>query len=116
MDGATAEPVACVLSAAAGPPALSAAEQWVEGLRALLVVSLALTEAGRPLDLAGLDAAIGRLCAAVLDLGPDLGRRLRPRMVALLEAIGSLEAAIRAAPPPGLARPAARTRTQNAPD
>jgi hypothetical protein len=116
MDGATAEPVACAPSAPAGNPALLAAEQWVEELRALLVVSLALAEAGRPLDLAGLDAATGRLCAAVLDLGPELGRRLRPRMVALLEAIGPLEAAIRAAPPPGLARPAARYRTQNAPD
>lgn len=63
----------------------------------LLAVARALAEGGRRLDLAGLDDRVGRLCARVLDLGPEQGRRLTPYLDALLAATASLEAAIRAA-------------------
>ena len=61
-------------------------------------IARALVEAGRAIDLTGLDRQVGLLCAKSLDLPPDDGRRVRPRLIALF---GSMEA---------LSRVLARTR------
>lgn len=53
----------------------------------------ALAESGRTVDLTGFDRDIGLLCAKSLDLPPDDGRRIRPRLIALS---GTLEGLSRA--------------------
>lgn len=69
-------------------PATDARTAAVAGLADQVAGTLrlagALARGGRRLDLAGLDQMIGRLCAQALDLPPDQGRRLRPRLAALL--------------------------------
>ena len=52
-----------------------------------------LVDSNREVDLTGLDREIGLLCAKTLDLPPDEGRRIRPRLIALS---GSVEALSRA--------------------
>jgi len=52
-----------------------------------LEVAHALIEAGRPLDLSGFEAEVGRLCAQALDLPPDEGRTLLPALSALFAEI-----------------------------
>ncbi len=78
-------------------PAAAAVAREADGMLGLLAVARALAECGRCLDLTGLDDGIGRLCARALDLGPEQGRLLRPRLHALLAAAAALEMAIRAA-------------------
>lgn len=62
-------------------------------LTQMIGVACALAEAGRTIDLTGLDHQVGLLCAKSLDLPPDEGRRVRPRLIALS---GSMEALSRA--------------------
>jgi hypothetical protein len=62
-------------------------------LMQLIGIAHALAETGRAVDLTGLDRQIGLLCAKSLDLPPDDGRRVRPRLIALS---GSMEALSRA--------------------
>jgi hypothetical protein len=55
-------------------------------------VGLACTraEGGEAIDLRGLDRQVGLLCAKSLDLPPDEGRRVRPRLIALSGLIEAL--------------------------
>ena len=62
----------------------------------MLTVARALAEMRRPIDLTGLDDAVGRLCAACLDLPPEAGRELRPRLWRLLAELDALAHACRA--------------------
>jgi hypothetical protein len=62
-------------------------------------VARALAEAGRAIDLAGLDDQIGLLCAKSLDLQPDEGRRMRPRLIVLAASIEALSNALQKAVP-----------------
>ena len=59
-------------------------------------VAQALAETGRTIDLAGLDQRIGLLCAKALDLPPDDGRRVRPLLIALSDAMAALSRALSA--------------------
>jgi hypothetical protein len=59
-----------------------------------LEVAHALIDAGRPLDLSGFEAEVGRLCAQALDLPPDEGRALVPALSALLAEIDGTDAAL----------------------
>jgi hypothetical protein len=70
-------------------------------LMKLVGVAVALVEAGRNVDLASLDSQVGLLCAKTLDLPPDDGRRVRPRLIALSGSVEALSRAIaaRATPP-----------------
>lgn len=61
-----------------------------------LRVARVLVELSRPVDLAGLEDAVGRLCAAILDLPPEQGRTLRPQLAAVLAELDALEGAVRA--------------------
>ena len=60
----------------------------------LLRTSRAFAEAGRPIDLTGLQLCIGRITASALDLDPDDGRRLRPALEGLLIDLDRLQAAL----------------------
>ena len=59
-----------------------------------------LVEADKQVDLAGLDSEMGFVCARVLDLAPDAGRDLRPRLIDLLHQVDSLSAALGQRAPP----------------
>ncbi|HEY2615746.1 MAG TPA: hypothetical protein VGI78_00260 [Acetobacteraceae bacterium] len=59
-------------------------------------LACALAESGRAIDLAGLDDRVGLLCAKSLDLPPDEGRRVRPRLIALSGAMLALSRAMAA--------------------
>lgn len=69
----------------------------LDQLRGMLRLARALAEARRPLDLRGLSDLAGRLCAASLDLPPEQGRALRPRLASLLAEVDALAAACGAA-------------------
>ncbi len=56
----------------------------------MLTLARALAASRRPLDLAGLDDLAGRLAAACLDLPPEQGRALRPRLQGLLAELDAL--------------------------
>ncbi len=58
-------------------------------LTKLVALARALAESGRTIDMTGFDQQVGLLCAKSLDLPPDEGRALRPRLIVLS---GSLEA------------------------
>ena len=62
-----------------------------------LRMARALVESRRPVDLAGLQDSVGRLCAASLDLPPEQGRALRPRLAAVLAELDALEQAMQRA-------------------
>jgi hypothetical protein len=64
-----------------------------------LRVARALVESRRPVDLAGLQDAVGRLCAAALDLPRAESGALRPRLAAVLAELDALERALRTAEP-----------------
>ncbi|MEJ0016540.1 MAG: hypothetical protein WDN25_08235 [Acetobacteraceae bacterium] len=65
-----------------------------------MAVASALASCGRDVDLTGLDQQVGLLCAKSLDLPPDEGRGMRPRLIALVGSIDGLSRALaaRAAP------------------
>lgn len=68
-------------------------------LRNTLGVARALVEAGRRIDLAGLDDQVGLLCARMLDLEPDEGRSARVELIRLRAELDLLAAEL-ARPPP----------------
>ncbi len=76
--------------------ALQTAIGMSEGLAKTICIARVLVENGRTIDMAGLDRGVGLLCAKALDLPLELGRKLRPQLIALLEAVDQLAAALRA--------------------
>lgn len=72
---------------------IDAVRALAEELTKIVGVARVLVESGRTIDLTGLDGQVGLLCAKSLDLPPDEGRRVRPRLIALS---GSMEALSRA--------------------
>lgn len=66
---------------------LAQAEQTVR-------VAQALVDAGRDIELAGLDDMVGVACAQALDLPPNEGRAVHPQMAALLDACDALRHAL----------------------
>ena len=87
MPGTTSSFPSCDTSAA-----IDAVRALSEELTKMVGVARALVEAGRAIDLTGIDGQVGLLCAKSLDLPPDDGRRIRPRLIALF---GSMEALAR---------------------
>ncbi len=59
-----------------------------------LGVARGLVEAGRYVDLTGLEDQIGLLCAKALDLPPDEGRAIRGDLVGMLARVEALSAAL----------------------
>ena len=87
-----AEPSVTVQQTANETP-IDAVRALAEELTKMIGIALALVVAGRQIDLTGLDSQIGLLCAKTLDLPPEEGRKVRPRLVALF---GSAEELARA--------------------
>ena len=91
------------LAEPSGFPQPDAPIAWVRdyagGLARTLGLARALVEAGRRIDLAGLDSQVGLLCARALDLDPEEGRQVRADLIALREMLDAL-AALLARPPP----------------
>ena len=73
------------------------AEALADGLAGVVRVAHALLRNGSRVDLAGLDGLFGLLCARALDLRPDHGRCLAPRLLALRDDLDALSVAL--APP-----------------
>jgi hypothetical protein len=66
-----------------------------------LGIARSLVQAGKQVDLTGLDAEMGFICARALDLQPDEGRALRPHLAGLHAELDALSTALAArAPPP----------------
>ena len=72
------------------------ARQQLERLSASVAVASGLAATGRLIDLAGLDAIAGVLCAQVLDLSPHDGAAIRPALVALNHRMATLAGTLRA--------------------
>jgi hypothetical protein len=66
-----------------------------------LGIARSLVKAGKQVDLTGLDAEMGFVCARMLDLPPEEGRALHPELLALRAELDSLSQVLEArAPPP----------------
>jgi hypothetical protein len=72
--------------------AIEAVRALSEELTKMVGIARALVEAGRAIDLTGIDSQVGLLCAKSLDLPAGDGRRVRPRLIAQF---GSMEALAR---------------------
>lgn len=82
-------------------PALSTtavADAALGRLGSTLAVATGLASTGRAVDLTGLQAAAGTLCAQILDLPPEVGLRFRPTLVDLQVQLAALESLIRHPP------------------
>lgn len=75
--------------------AANEAQVQANALSGILRIARALAEQGRPVDLAGLDERIGRLCTFALNLPAEPGRALRPVLAHLLAELDGLAAALR---------------------
>jgi len=65
-----------------------------ERLNRTAAVARALILAGRTVDLAGIEDGVGLLCAKTLDLPRDQGRHVLPSLLAVLDQLTSLTAAL----------------------
>ena len=75
--------------------ALRSVEQRAEGLLKILRLARAMLEAERPVELDGLRDQAGLLCAKVMDLPPELGRTVRPRLLLLMTEVDAVTGAVR---------------------
>ena len=81
---------------------LAAVRACLEQLGHTVGIAHRLVLAGKHVDLTGLDADMGFVCARALDLPPDEGRALRRELINLRSEIEALTAALALqAPPPG---------------
>lgn len=80
------------------PPTSSAPlkelRSYADGVMQTLGVARGLVEAGRHVDLAGLEDQVGLLCAKALDLPPEDGRAVRADLFALLARVDALSVAL----------------------
>jgi hypothetical protein len=80
---------------------LGAVRGCLEQFGHTLGIASSLLRAGKQVDLTGLDAELGYVCARALDLPPDDGRALRPELIRLRAELDALSAAVELrAPPP----------------
>jgi hypothetical protein len=75
-------------------PALHELRAFADGVTQTLGVARGLIEAGRDLDLSGLEDQVGLLCAKALDLAPAEGRSMRNDLVAVLARLDALSIAM----------------------
>jgi hypothetical protein len=80
-------------------PACRRAEAMAEALLVILRMALVFLQAGRPVDLTGLEQEAGQLCAKALDLEETGRKRLRPKLVHALAELDALARAHRTHPP-----------------
>jgi hypothetical protein len=81
---------------------LTTVRACLEQMGHTLGIARNLVRAGKRVDLIGLDADMGFVCARSLDLPPDEGRVLRPELIGLRAELDALFIALETrAPPPG---------------
>jgi hypothetical protein len=73
---------------------LATVRACLEELGRTLGIARSLVQAGKQVDLTGLDAELGYVCARALDLPPDEGRGLRPELIRLRSELDALSAAL----------------------
>ena len=78
-----------------GPSPSVAAQAALQHVTATVAVASGLAATGRKVDLAGIEAVAGRLCAQLLDLPPEAGAQFRPALMALDQSIASLSTLLR---------------------
>jgi hypothetical protein len=77
------------------PPApLTELLGFADGVTQTLGIACGLIEAGRYVDLAGLEDQVGLLCAKALDLPPAEGRTMRAELVAVMARLDALSVAL----------------------
>jgi hypothetical protein len=81
----------------AAPTPTEAVGAAIAALDGTLAVARALVEGGRRIDLEGLEQEAAALCAAVMALGTEEARRMRPALEALRTHVDGLAATMRAA-------------------
>ncbi|MDR3538899.1 MAG: hypothetical protein P4L71_20560 [Acetobacteraceae bacterium] len=69
---------------------------FLEDMSNTMVIVHRLIDDGRTVDLTGLDAQIGLLCAKALDLPAEQGRFVRPALISLLRKVDSVSTALAA--------------------
>ena len=74
--------------------ALQATIAMSEGLMRTMLIARLLVTNGRTVEMAGLEHGVGLLCAKSLDLAPEAGRGLRPRLLTLLAELDALTGAL----------------------
>jgi len=74
-----------------------AVEDMIDSIAAMMRVARALLQTKRQVDLGGLEQDVGRLCAHALDLPLEQGRKMQPRLAALLDQLDKLSTALEAA-------------------
>ena len=75
--------------------ALRSVEQGAESLLKTLRLARAMLQVQRFVELEGLRDHAGLLCAKVMDLPPELGRTMRPRLLLLLAEVDAVAGAVR---------------------
>ena len=75
-------------------PALHELRAFADGVTQTLGVARGLIEAGRYVDLSGLEDQVGLLCAKALDLAPAEGRAMRTDLVGVLARLDALSIAL----------------------
>jgi hypothetical protein len=72
---------------------------FADELTSVLNLAKSFLESGRTIDMTGFTDQVGLLCAKSLDLPPDEGRRIRPRLIVLSGSIEALSRALQKAAP-----------------
>ena len=78
------------------PDRCAAVQEMITSVAAILQIARLLLNAGRQVDIQGLDRVVGILCARALDLPPDQGRLVRPSLAILLIELDTLSVAMNA--------------------
>jgi hypothetical protein len=76
------------------PGPFQAAEALTSGLATTVRLARVMAASGRPIDVSGLDAQMGLLCAKALDLPTEQGAQLRPALISLLADMDALLAVL----------------------
>jgi hypothetical protein len=74
--------------------AMAAALAFCDAILRTITIAHTMLKSGQSIDLTGLDQGIGLLCAKSLDLPPEMGRALRPRLSAVLQALDAMSLAL----------------------
>jgi hypothetical protein len=75
---------------ATGPSPTAAVEAAIATLDGTLAMARALVEAGRRIELDGLENDAAALCAALMLLSPEAARELRPALIGLRRQVDEL--------------------------
>jgi hypothetical protein len=81
---------------ATGPSPTAAVEAAIATLDGTLAIARALVEAGRRIELDGLENDAAALCAALMLLSPEAARELRPALIGLRRQVDELASSLAA--------------------